>query len=121
MRLRMGSFHGETAHPKKDPSTGELFSFQYGPVPPFLTYFRFDTVGKYKTWEDVPIFLLAQPSMVHDSAITEWFAIFRDIQIMMKPIYMVVPGGGSPIGSDQGNVPRLGILPKYAWADAEMR
>ncbi|KAH0459433.1 hypothetical protein IEQ34_012247 [Dendrobium chrysotoxum] len=69
----------------------------------------------------MPIFLLAQPSMVHNFAITEWFAIFPDIQIVMKPMDMVVPGGGSRIGSDRGKVPQLGILPKYAWADAEMR
>ncbi|KAI0523627.1 hypothetical protein KFK09_006023 [Dendrobium nobile] len=112
---------GMTAHPKKDPATGELFAFRYGPVPPFLTYFRFDAEGKYKTGEDVPIFSLAQPSMVHDFAITERFAIFPDIQIVMKPMDMVAPGGGSPVGSERGKVPRLGILPKYARSDAEMR
>ncbi|KAH0449067.1 hypothetical protein IEQ34_022867 [Dendrobium chrysotoxum] len=112
---------GMTAHPKKDPVTRELFAFRYGPVPPFLTYFRFDAAGKYKTGEDVPIFSLAQPSMVHDFAITERFAIFPDIQIVMKPMDMVAPGRGSPVGSDRGKVPRLGILPKYARSDAEMR
>jgi 9-cis-epoxycarotenoid dioxygenase len=34
-------FMGMTAHPKKDPVTGELFAFRYGPVPPFVTHFRF--------------------------------------------------------------------------------
>lgn len=115
-RLSMGM----TAHPKKDPITGEIFAFRYGPVPPFLTYFRFDATGNYKTGEDVPIFSLTQPSMMHDFAITERFAIFPDIQIVMKPMDMVA-SGGAPVGSDRGKVPRLGVLPKYARSDAEMR
>ncbi|KAK1306847.1 hypothetical protein QJS10_CPA10g01234 [Acorus calamus] len=35
-----------TAHPKKDPKTGEMFAFRYGPVPPFLTYFTLDAEGE---------------------------------------------------------------------------
>ncbi|VAI59850.1 unnamed protein product [Triticum turgidum subsp. durum] len=75
-RLSMGM----TAHPKKDPITGELFAFRYGPMPPFVTYFR----------------------------------------IVMNPMGMVV-GGGSPVGADPGMVPRLGVIPKYAADESEMR
>ncbi|KAK8916370.1 hypothetical protein KSP39_PZI022559 [Platanthera zijinensis] len=110
---------GMTAHPKKDPATGETFAFRYGPVPPFLTYFRFDAAGN-KVGEDVPVFSMNQPSMLHDFAITERFAVFPDIQIVMKPMDMVA-GGGSPVGSDRGKIPRLGVLPKYARSEAGMR
>ncbi|KAG8072021.1 hypothetical protein GUJ93_ZPchr0006g45233 [Zizania palustris] len=109
---------GMTAHPKKDPVTGELFAFRYGPVPPFVTYFRFDPAGNKGA--DVPIFSVQQPSFLHDFAITERYAIFPEIQIVMKPMDMVV-GGGSPVGSDPGKVPRLGVLPRYATDESEMR
>ncbi|PKA64118.1 putative carotenoid cleavage dioxygenase 4, chloroplastic [Apostasia shenzhenica] len=110
---------GMTAHPKKDPETGELFAFRYGPVPPFLSYFQFDSRGN-KMGEDVPIFSVTQPSFLHDFAITERFAVFPDIQIVMKPVDMIVRGG-SPVGSDRGKVPRIGVLPRYAQSEAEMR
>ncbi|XP_006647756.2 9-cis-epoxycarotenoid dioxygenase NCED1, chloroplastic [Oryza brachyantha] len=109
---------GMTAHPKKDPVTGELFAFRYGPVPPFVTYFRFDQAGNKGA--DVPIFSVQQPSFQHDFAITERYAIFPEIQIVMKPMDMVV-GGGSPVGSDPGKVPRLGVIPRYATDESEMR
>ncbi|XP_062220037.1 9-cis-epoxycarotenoid dioxygenase NCED1, chloroplastic-like [Phragmites australis] len=109
---------GMTAHPKKDPVTGELFAFRYGPVPPFVTYFRFDPAGN--KGPDVPIFSVQQPSFLHDFAVTERYAIFPEIQIVMKPMDMVV-GGGAPVGSDSGKVPRLGVLPKYATDESEMR
>ncbi|TKY70206.1 carotenoid cleavage dioxygenase 4 [Spatholobus suberectus] len=99
-----------TAHPKIDPDTGECFAFRYGPVPPFLTYFRFDPNGRKH--EDVPIFSMPTPSLIHDFAITKKYAIFSDIQIGMNPLDMIA--GGSPVGSVASKVPRLGILPRDA-------
>ncbi|KAF8729735.1 hypothetical protein HU200_017701 [Digitaria exilis] len=112
-RLAMGM----TAHPKKDPVTGEVYAFRYGPVPPFVTYFRFDAAGN--KGPDVPIFSVQQPSFLHDFAVTERYAIFPDIQIVMQPMGMVA--GGAPVGSDSGKVPRIGVLPKHAADESEMR
>ncbi|XP_030540284.2 probable carotenoid cleavage dioxygenase 4, chloroplastic [Rhodamnia argentea] len=111
-------FMSMTAHPKVDPETGEAFAFRYGPVPPFLTYFRFDKNGK--KLPDVPIFSMVRPSFLHDFAITKKYAIFSDIQIGMNPMDMIF-GGGSPVGTDPGKVPRLGIIPRYAKDESEMR
>ncbi|KAF8027838.1 hypothetical protein BT93_E0689 [Corymbia citriodora subsp. variegata] len=111
-------FMSMTAHPKIDPETGEAFAFRYGPLPPFLTYFRFDKDGKKQP--DVPIFSMVRPSFLHDFAITKKFAIFSDIQIGMNPMDMIF-GGGSPVGTDPGKVPRLGIIPRYATDESEMR
>ncbi|GMY33602.1 putative carotenoid cleavage dioxygenase 4, chloroplastic [Fagus crenata] len=107
-----------TAHPKVDPDTGETFAFRYGPVPPFLTYFRFDSNGEKQP--DVPIFSMTRPSFLHDFAITKKYAIFADIQIGMNPMEMIV-GSGSPVGSDPSKVPRLGVIPRYAKDESEMR
>ncbi|KAK7309441.1 hypothetical protein RJT34_06172 [Clitoria ternatea] len=106
-----------TAHPKLDPDTGECFAFRYGPVPPFLTYFRFDPNGKKH--QDVPIFSMTRPSFLHDFAITKKYAIFADIQIGMNPLDML--NGGSPVGSDPSHVSRVGILPRYATNESSMK
>lgn len=111
-------FMSITAHPKVDPDTGEAFAFRYGPAPPFLTYFRFDANGKKQP--DVPVFSMVRPSFLHDFAITKKFAIFADIQIGMNPMEMIV-GGGSPVGADSSKVPRLGVIPRYAKDESEMR
>ncbi|KAK0598154.1 hypothetical protein LWI29_032122 [Acer saccharum] len=61
-------FMSMTAHPKTDPDTKETFAFRYGLVPPFLTYFRFDSDGSKQP--DVPIFSMTRQSFLHDFAIT---------------------------------------------------
>lgn len=111
-------FMSMTAHPKTDPDTGETFAFRYGPLPPFLTYFRFDASGNKQL--DVPIFSLASPSLLHDFAITKKYAIFTDIQIGMNAMEMIARGG-SPVGSDASKVSRIGLIPRYAKDESEMR
>lgn len=106
-----------TAHPKVDPDTGETFAFKYGPMPPFLTFFRISPDGKKQS--DVPIFSMTRPSFLHDFAITKKYAIFPDIQIGMNPLEMI--SGGSPVGADPAKVPRLGVIPRYATDESEMR
>jgi len=109
-----------TAHPKTDPITGETFAFRYGPVPPFLTYFRFDSAGKKQ--RDVPIFSMTSPSFLHDFAITKRHAIFAEIQLGMRMNMLdLVLEGGSPVGTDNGKTPRLGVIPKYAGDESEMK
>ncbi|KAL4346383.1 hypothetical protein GQ457_17G019570 [Hibiscus cannabinus] len=111
-------FMSMTAHPKIDAETGEAFAFRYGPVPPYLTYFHFDANGNKKP--DVPIFSMTRPSFLHDFAITNKYAIFADIQIGMNPMDMIF-GGGSPVGADPAKVPRIGVIPRYAKDESEMR
>uniref|UniRef100_A0A0C9RL46 TSA: Wollemia nobilis Ref_Wollemi_Transcript_12801_2370 transcribed RNA sequence n=1 Tax=Wollemia nobilis TaxID=56998 RepID=A0A0C9RL46_9CONI len=111
-------FMGMTAHPKVDPETGELFAFRYGPVPPFLNYFRVSAGGEKEP--DVGILSMPRPSFIHDFAITKRYAVFTDTQIVVKPLDMVL-GDGAPIGCDTAKVPRLGVLPRYATDDSEMR
>ncbi|GJV74373.1 probable carotenoid cleavage dioxygenase 4, chloroplastic [Tanacetum coccineum] len=110
-------FMSMTAHPKIDPETKEAFAFRYGPMPPFLTFFRFDKNGEKQP--DVPIFSLTSPSFLHDFAITKNYAIFPEIQIGMSPMEMI--GGGSPVSADPGKIPRLGLIPRYAKDESEMK
>ncbi|XP_047971433.1 probable carotenoid cleavage dioxygenase 4, chloroplastic [Salvia hispanica] len=110
-------FMSMTAHPKTDHETGETFAFRYGPAPPFLTYFRIDANGEKQP--DVPIFSMTSPSFLHDFAITKKYAIFNEIQLGMNPMEMVA--GGSPVAANPRKVPRVGILPRYATDESEMR
>ncbi|KAF3781281.1 putative carotenoid cleavage dioxygenase 4 [Nymphaea thermarum] len=107
-----------TVHPKVDPVTCEVFAFRYGPIPPFINYFRIGVNGKKQP--DVPIFSFRQPSFVHDLAITErycshptlfskgvkMYAIFSDTQIIMK-LLAIFSGLGAPLKYDVGKVARV--------------
>ncbi|KVH89869.1 Carotenoid oxygenase [Cynara cardunculus var. scolymus] len=110
-------FMSMTAHPKIDPVTKEAFAFRYGPMPPFLTFFRFNENGEKQA--DVPIFSMTSPSFLHDFAITKNYAIFSEIQIGMNPMEMI--GGGSPVSADTGKVSRVGVIPRYAKDESEMK
>ncbi|XP_043720518.1 probable carotenoid cleavage dioxygenase 4, chloroplastic [Telopea speciosissima] len=111
-------FMSMTAHPKKDPDTGETFAFRCGLRPPCLTFFRFNPDGSKQP--DVPIFSMTRPSFPHDFAITKKYAIFPDIQIGINPTEMIF-GGGSLFGPDLGKVPRVGVIPRGAKDESEMR
>lgn len=101
-----------TAHPKTDAQTGETFAFRYGPMPPFLTFFRFNSNGEKQP--DVPILSVTSPSLLHDFGITQKYAIFNDIQIKMMT-------GNSMVGVNPRKVPRIGVIPRYAADESEMR
>ncbi|KAI3449127.1 hypothetical protein Pfo_005792 [Paulownia fortunei] len=105
-----------TAHPKIDQLTGEAFAYGYNIKPPFLTFFRINSEGK--KLKDVPIFSMQGCAAIHDFAVTENYAIFPDMQILMNPLWIL--RGRSPVGIDLAKVPRLGIIPKYAEDESEM-
>ncbi|CAI9102513.1 OLC1v1000795C1 [Oldenlandia corymbosa var. corymbosa] len=108
-----------TPHPKIDPETKEAFAFTLGIIrAPFLTFFRVNPDGTKQ--QDVPVFSVKSSPFMHDLAITKNYAIFPDIQIGVD-VLKIVTGGRSPVGSDPGKVPRLGVLPKYAVDGGEMR
>ncbi|KAM0943307.1 putative oxidoreductase [Dioscorea sansibarensis] len=117
--LSRHDFNGElhtsmTAHPKIDPVSGELLTFRYSLTPPFLTFFRFDNLGRKLS--DVPIHSLRHPTVIHDFAITQRFAIFSDVQLIMKLLLTSLP-----VHFDAKKTPRLGLLPLDAIDDSEMR
>eukprot|EP00252_Welwitschia_mirabilis_P024164 TRINITY_DN705_c0_g2_i1.p1 TRINITY_DN705_c0_g2~~TRINITY_DN705_c0_g2_i1.p1 ORF type:complete len:617 (+),score=-56.71 TRINITY_DN705_c0_g2_i1:198-1853(+) len=109
---------GMTAHPKIDADTGELFAYCYSPFPPFLNFFRVSAAGEKSP--DVGIHSISQPSFIHDFAITKKYAVFPDTQIVLNPANML-SGSGSIFCYDADKVPRIGIIPRYATDDAEMK
>ncbi|XP_074283406.1 putative carotenoid cleavage dioxygenase 4, chloroplastic [Silene latifolia] len=107
-----------TAHPKTDQDTGETFAFRYGPISPFLTYFRFDPKGNKQA--DVPIFSMTRPSFLHDFAVTKSYAVFPDIQILMDLRKMILKGG-SLVSWDPSKQSRIGVIPRYAADEKDIR
>lgn len=105
-----------TAHPKFDRATGEAFAYEYDVVRPFLTFFRVGPDGRKQ--KGVPINSIDACSCIHDFAVSQNYAVFPDIQVMVNPWWFA--GGRSPVGIDIAKVPRLGIIPKYAEDEREM-
>lgn len=104
------------AHPKLDPVTRQLFALSYDVInKPYLRYFWFTAQGKKSPDVVIPI---KDPTMMHDFAITENFAVVPDQQMVFKLEEMI--HGRSPVVHDKGKISRFGILPKYATDASEM-
>ncbi|KAL3645801.1 carotenoid cleavage dioxygenase 4 [Castilleja foliolosa] len=112
------SFSMMTAHPKTDMETGDTFAYRYGTTSPFLTFHRIDNKGRKQ--KDVPIFSKKDCTAVHDFGITENYAVFPDLQLVINPMW-VLRGRDTIVGVDSSKIPRIGIIPKYAMDEGEIR
>ncbi|KAG0556078.1 hypothetical protein KC19_11G024200 [Ceratodon purpureus] len=109
--------HPFTAHPKVDPITGEMFTFGYQiDKAPHCIYRVVGKDGVMK--EPVPI-TLPQAVMMHDFAITENYAIFMDLPLVIDGEHMVK--GGFLFKFDEKKEARLGVLPRYATNESQLR
>ncbi|CAN6836612.1 unnamed protein product [Brassica oleracea] len=102
--------HSFTAHPKVDPTTGEMFTFGYSHTPPYLTYRVISEDGIMH--DPVPI-TIPEPIMMHDFAITETYAIFMDLPMHFRPKEMVKEKK-MVYSFDPTKKARFGVLPRYA-------
>jgi carotenoid cleavage dioxygenase len=98
-----------TAHPRLDPTTGELHAFGYSPVAPYLRYHVIDADGRLDRSLDLD---LPRPVMMHDFAITDRYAVFFDLPAVFDLDALLSGGEGIRWEPDAGA--RIGLLPRAA-------
>ena len=108
---------GMTAHPKEDPETGELHLFDYGVMPPFLTYHRLSADGELITNFPVQV---PGPTMMHDFAITKNHVVWLDLPVVFD---RELVGHGMPYQWNDKYTSRIGVMSKdgpiVQWFDVE--
>ncbi|XVF33731.1 hypothetical protein REPUB_Repub17cG0193700 [Reevesia pubescens] len=109
--------HSFTAHPKVDPVTGEMFTFGYSHMPPYITY---RVISKDGFMHDPVPITISEPIMMHDFAITENYAIFLDLPLYFRPKEMVKEKK-LIFSFDASKKARFGVLPRYAKDDLLIR
>ncbi len=105
---------GYTAHPKRDPSSGELHAVSYfwgwGNK---VQYSVVDTGGRVRRTVDVEV---GGPVSVHDMSLTERFAVIYDLPVVFDAD-AAMAGAGFPYRWDPGYHSRVGLLPREGGAD----
>ena len=106
--------HAFSAHPKRDPLTGELHTMTYwwgwGNQ---LQYVVVGTDGRVRRTVDIPV---AGGPMVHDVAITEKYVLVLDLPCVFN-LDAAMKGSGLPYFWDPSYEARIGLLPREGTAD----
>ncbi len=130
-RARVHDFDGSlsspmTAHPKVDPSSGELLFFGYDVFgPPFLRYHVAGPTGELIRTEPIDI---PRATMIHDFGVTATRVVFLDLPILFdldlaggRPLpFRWVPEAGARIGvmprsGGNGDIRWIGVDPVYVF------
>ncbi|PPS15724.1 hypothetical protein GOBAR_AA04859 [Gossypium barbadense] len=90
-----------TAHPKVDSETKDTFAYSWSFKTPHLTFFRIDEKGVKQN--EVPIFSMHRPSLIHDFAITKRFAIFHETQLTFSLSKVLIGRGLVKIDLETGD------------------
>jgi carotenoid cleavage dioxygenase len=105
---------GYTAHPKRDPETGELHAVSY--------YFGWGNKVQYsviapdgRVRRTVDIEVGASP-MLHDMSLTERFAVIYDLPVVFQ-MDAAMEGNTFPYAWDPDYQARIGLLPREGDAD----
>lgn len=101
-----------TAHSKIDPATGNLHTFGYWFVPPYLTYHVVNPAGELIHSAEIE---LSANSMMHSFAITDRDVVFWDLPVLFDP--SVAGSGGFPYSWNDAHGARIGVMPLGGTAD----
>ena len=102
-----------TAHPKRDPLTGELHAMTYSWEWDHVRYVVVGTDGRVRRTVDVPV---PGKPMVHDCAITQRFALLLDLPVTLDP-ELALSGARLPYAWNPAHPARVGLLPREGSAD----
>ena len=112
---------GFSAHPKRDPDTGELHAAVYSFMWEAIQYVVVGTDGRVRKTVDVPV---PGKPMVHDCSLTENYFILLDLPVIFDP---QVAADGYPLpyrwhaeyGARVGLLPREGSADDVVWSEVE--
>ncbi|NED68151.1 carotenoid oxygenase family protein, partial [Streptomyces sp. SID10244] len=111
---------GSTAHPKIDPSTGELVLFNYVLEAPYLTWAVIGPDGRTRR-PPTPVEGVDRPLMIHDMALTS-----RYIVLFLCPLVFDITAmlsGGSLLQWHPESGTRIALIPRdggpIRWVDSE--
>lgn len=106
-----GSF---TAHPRRDPATGELHALCYEATDPKrVRYNVVDDAGHVRHTVTIPV---TQGPLIHDCAITERYVVILDLPLTLS-MKVVLSGHGFPYRWNDRHEARVGLLPRDGGAD----
>jgi carotenoid cleavage dioxygenase len=100
-----------TAHPKLDPSTGEMFVIGDSPLSEHLHYYVIGPDGSVVRSELIP----SGPSLKHDWAMTENHVLFFDLPVVFDLDHLAA--SGFPYRWSDEHRARIGVMPKTGGAD----
>ena len=107
--------HAFTAHPKVDARTGEMMTFGYSQMPPYVTYSVIDPAGKIVHTTPITI---PKSVMMHDFAITHRHTVFLDMPLTFDLARAMA--GGRALGWEPANGTRIGVVPRMG-GDADVK
>ena len=96
-----------TAHPKLDPETGEMLTFGYGFLPPFLRYHVVSKEGRLVRSEEIEV---PVPTMMHDFIVTRDHVIFMVCPAVFR--LENIEKGLSPLAWEPELGTRIGVMPR---------
>src|SRR5581483_3149639 len=103
-----------TAHPKRDPDSGELHAISYfwgwGNK---VQYTVTDTSGRVRTARDIEI---GGPASIHDMSLTERYAVIYDLPVVFD-VEAALAGAGFPYHWDPDYHSRVGLLERESATD----
>lgn len=101
-----GSF---TAHPRRDPDTGELHALCYEATDPRrVRYNVVDVAGRVRRSVVIPV---SHGPLIHDCAITGRYVVVLDLPLTLS-MRVVLAGHGFPYRWNPRHPARLGLLPR---------
>ncbi len=112
---------GLSAHPKRDPETGELHVAVYSPFWEYIQYVVVGTDGRVRKTVDVPV---PGKPMVHDCSITKNYFVLLDLPCTFNAESLAA-GAGLPYRWDADYGARVGLLPRdgqasdVVWSEVE--
>ena len=103
--------NGFTAHPKVDPSTGEMHAlcYSWAELMDHIQYVVVGTDGRVRSTMDVP---LPGMSMIHDMSLTEHYVVIYDLPVTVDLGVALSGVPTLPFRWDPGYGARVGLLPR---------